>query len=217
MGLAACFCFQNLKSQSQVCDSRLVIVPSETARITATASARTSDSSNAAVTLIRSRLVPLGTVGGRIAATRNCCCSTRFPARTVSSGSPRMTGMIGPLDRSRSGSPNRVSSSRSRSLSACSLVRRSGSASIRSNAVTAAAQTAGGNAVEKTCVREEFRSQSTRAFDPATNPPSAPTALLSVPIRTPTRSSVPVNSHTPRPVSPKTPVPCASSTITVAP
>ena len=61
-------------------------------------------------------------------------------------------------------------------------------------------------------------SVSTSASLAATNPPAAPpSALPSVPVITSTSPVRPKCSMVPRPVSPMTPVPCESSTTTMAP
>ena len=58
---------------------------------------------------------------------------------------------------------------------------------------------------------------SRRACDPATYPPTTPTAFDSVPTWTATRPSSPKWLTDPRPSLPSTPDACASSTITAAP
>ena len=83
-------------SRGRLTASEVHMLVSETDRATATASARMSPFSSPEFRLIRSRLVPFGTVGGRIAPARNPSLSNRCPASSVRTGSPIITGMIGP-------------------------------------------------------------------------------------------------------------------------
>ena len=88
---------------------------------------------------------------------------------------------------------------------------------MMSIAAQAAAQAAGGAAVEKICVRARFHNQSISTRLPLTKPPREPSALLNVPMRIATRFSTFNSSQTPRPALPKTPVAWASSTKRSAP
>ena len=129
--------------------------------------------------------------------------------------------MIGTIALSPSSGRSPASRSRERMSSVFSRSRptRAGSSRSSASARRELAATVGGSPFEKSWGRERCSSTSHSAAPPATKPPAAPPrALPSVPVtitfsapRTPNRSS------TPRPVSPTTPIPCESSTISVAP
>ncbi len=65
--------------------------------------------------------------------------------------------------------------------------------------------------------REAIRRYSITSSEPAMNPPQEARLLEKVPIRRSTSSSRPKSSQAPAPRAPRTPTPCASSTISRAP
>ena len=86
-----------------------------------------------------------------------------------------------------------------------------------SSALRAAATDAGGSAAEKIPLRASWRMWSITGALPATKPPTVASDFENVPISRSTSSSTPKCSGVPRPHSPNTPSPCASSTIRRAP
>jgi hypothetical protein len=72
--------------------------------------------------------------------------------------------------------------------------------------------------LEKRYVRLRCRNVSTSALGPVTKPPAAePIAFPRVPVVTGIRSKTPCSSPVPRPVFPRTPVACESSTASTVP
>ena len=161
----------------------------------------TSSSLCAADSVTRRRLVPTGTVGGRMAGTHRPSWSSAADALSAACSLPRTTGMIG------LGCPGGANpASATRSISAARRpVRAAPSAERRMrSAASAAAASAGVGAVEKMYERARLTMRSTMSRDAATNPPSEPNVLDSVPTRTtvppcrPSRSWPPI----PPPVPP---------------
>src|SRR5438309_360848 len=130
--------------------------------------------------------------------------------------SPSMTGVIGVALRPMS---NPIETSRflkyfvfDHSFFTCR-----GSVSSTSIAAVQAAATAGGWEPLSSHVLDLFKAKFLRSFDPATYPPTTPRAFENVPSWTWILSSTWKCDATPRPPSPRTPSPCASSMYTMAP
>jgi hypothetical protein len=105
-----------------------------------------------AITASRSREVPAGTVGGRIAWAKIPRSSARSLAATVALASPTISGTIG-VSPSGTGRPDPDRASRSTSALRCSFSTRRGCSRSSSSAAIAAATAGGGSAVEKISVR----------------------------------------------------------------
>ena len=155
----------------------------------------TSSSLCAADNVTRRRLVPTGTVGGRMAGTHRPSWSSAADALSAACSLPSTTGMIG------LGCPGGAKpASATRSISAARRpVRAAPSAERRMrSAARAAAASAGVGAVEKMYERARLTIRSTMSRDAATNPPSEPNVFDSVPTRTtvppcrPSRSRPPI-------------------------
>jgi hypothetical protein len=139
----------------------------------------TSASVWAAEKVTRRREVPSGTVGGRMAGTRRPRASRASAAATAAASSPSTTGTMG------DGWPGA-----SRSTWPRSRARRASPSALRTipRAAWAAAASAGERAVVKMKGRAVLTRRSRTAAEQATNPPSDPRALDSVPTRTSSRS-----------------------------
>src|SRR4051812_24230340 len=113
--------------------------------------ASTCDSSCAADNVTRSRAVPAGTVGGRIAVTRNPCLSSCALSANARAASPTITGtmVVVPVPGEESGESAVVSPSapRNRCAKARAFSRRQDSRWLTRNAARVAAAIAGGSAV----------------------------------------------------------------------
>ena len=101
-----------------------------------------------AITARRSRDVPSGTVGGRIAWAKTPCSIASSQMRIAICASPTTSGTICVVEPATS-KPSRASSSRSASALAWSFSTRRGCSASSSSAASAAATTGGGSAVEK--------------------------------------------------------------------
>src|SRR6266540_6963049 len=106
--------------------------------------------------------------------------NSRLLKRVVVSESPRMTGVIG-VSEAPVSKPRRESSALNRRVFDHSRSSSSGSSSKTRIASRQAAATAGGWEVEKRNGRARWMRTSRRAREPATYPPSTPTALDNVP------------------------------------
>src|SRR5436190_14666067 len=169
----------------------------------------------AAVTIVRIRALSIATVGKTTGWAKTPSSNRRWLNRPAVSGSPIMTGVIGVSDRPVS-KPSRASSALKRFVFDQSRSSSSGSSCITLIAAMQAAATAGGCDVENRNGRARWMRMSRRSWEPATYPPSTPTALLSVPTWIATRPWSPKWSTEPRPSLPRTPDAWASSTKTAA-
>jgi hypothetical protein len=177
------------------------------------AASRSSDLVCEAITARRSRDVPAGTVGGRIAWANTPRSSARSQAAIAASGSPTISGTIG-VSPGSTAIPASPSASRRTVELRCSFSTRRGCSRSRSSAAIAAAIAGGGSAVEKISVRAVLIRYFAIGLSQRTYAPYEPSDLPSVPTITSTSSSSPCWATSPRPPGPTQPVPCASSTIT---
>ena len=141
----------------------------------------TSSSVCAADSVTRRRLVPTGTVGGRMAGTHRPSSSSAADASSAACSLPSTTGMIG------LGCPGGANpASVTRSISAARRPVRAAPSADRTirSAASAAAASAGVGAVEKMYERARLTMRSTMSRDAATKPPSEPNVFDSVPTRT---------------------------------
>ena len=113
---------------------------------------RSSDFVCDAMTASRSRELPAGTVGGRIAWAKIPRSSARSLAATAAFASPTISGTIG-VSPSGTAIPASASASRSTIELRCSFSTRRGCSRSSSSAAIAAATAGGGSAVEKISVR----------------------------------------------------------------
>ncbi len=133
----------------------------------------------------------------------------------ATSSSPTTAGMMGVSD-----GPVSKPAARRRSIMmrvfrhSCS--RRQSSSSMTSTAAETEATEAGGMLAEKIRERAMCRMKWTVSASEAMKPPTEASDLLNVPMIRWTRSLSPKWSQVPRPWRPRTPMPCASSTITTA-
>ena len=122
------------------------------ARARIRAASRSSSFVCEAMTASRSREVPSGTAGGRIACANTPCSSAASQIRSASPASPTISGTIcvsGP----ETSKPSRASSSRSAAALSASRSTRRGCSARSSSAAIAAATAAGGRPVENISVR----------------------------------------------------------------
>ena len=166
----------------------------------------------------RSRDVPAGTVGGRIAPTRKPRSRRRSATRIVAVSSPTGTGTTG---ESPSGTPGATSRRRVRHRRESAGIAARSSAEnprTRRTAASAAPAAAGGRYVEKmnSAPKLTRKRRSVSSLKSVYAPP-APSAFPSVPTSTSACRASPRASVNPPPFLPNQPVACASSTIQTKP
>ena len=110
------------------------------------------------MTASRSREVPSGTVGGRMAWAKTPPSKARSHTRMACPASPTTSGTTCVVDPATS-KPSRASASRSAPALACRRSARSGRASTSPSAASAPATAGGGGAVEKMKGRAALTSQ----------------------------------------------------------
>src|SRR5581483_1995091 len=181
------------------------------------ATARSTCSSSIAADIwTRIRAVPSGTTGYPKPVTKTPSSSSRRLNSIANAVSPTMIGTIA-ASPSRGLKPSARRRSRNCPVWRCSFATSSGSRRRTRTASSAEHATVGGSAFEKSCGRERWARTSQTSSLAATKPPAAPPrAFPSVEVITSTSPRRPQCSATPRPVSPTTPVPCESSTTSVA-
>ena len=128
---------------------------------------------------MRSREVPMGTVGGRIAATHQPRSNRWRESAIARAASPSTNGWIAVIEGD-SGIPSCAAPLRNRAMFDSKRRRCSGSLWMIANAARAAAAIDGGGAVENTQLRARWIRYSISASEPATNAPAAPRLLPSV-------------------------------------
>src|SRR6185295_15647006 len=139
-----------------------------------------------AITVMRKRDVPTGTVGGRM-PWANTPRSSKTPDNAMQrAASPTISGKIG-LSLFPNSNPSLLSPNFNFWQLSRSASRRCGSFCISSMAANAIAITAGGSEVVKMKLRQRLISKSHNPRLPATYAPKPPSALPSVPICTNTR------------------------------
>lgn len=157
--------------------------------------------------------MPGGTVGGRKQPTRTPASRQAAAASTATCGSPRITDTT--ADCGTVATPQMAASASAWRNTAAG---RSGSAASTPSAARAAPTAAGVSPVSKMNDRALSIRCARTAVGPSTAPPCPPSALDSVVVTT--TSGAPANpssATSPRPPVPRTPSPCASSTISRAP
>lgn len=180
--------------------------------------AQVGEIGRAAESEMRSRDVPTGTVGGRIAGTQRPARSSVAAISSVASFAPMISGCTAVCESTGSHGVA-FSIARVRSISCWRWARRVSPSSppmIRRLADTACAA-AGTDAVVKIYGRARCTSHSITVSCATTNAPDTPAALPSVPIEIRFGERNAAWAMAPRPCGPSTPKPCASSTISHAP